>query len=137
MPALPRPPAWMPWAAVLAVTIAVAVWQWTSWVKETEAEARRARERERSLAAAQARDEAARAVAYEAVIRATIRQQEVKPAEGKAKAEPKPEKQVRKAAEARRTPLPPTATALNCQRLRAAYTPDELATMPTFQQACR
>lgn len=135
MPALPRPLAWMPWAAVLAVTIAVAVWQWTSWVNETEAEALRARERERSLVAAQAREEAARAQAYEAVIRATMRQQEVRPAEDRT--EPKPDKPVRKAAEARRAPLPPTATALNCQRLRAAYTPDELAAMPAFQQACR
>lgn len=135
MSALPRPPAWMPWVAVLAVTIALAIWQWTSWVKETEAEARRARERERSLAAAEARNEAARAQAYEAVIRATIRQQGVRPVEPEPEA--KVQKQVRKASEPRRAPLPPTATALNCQRLRAAYTPDELAAMPTFRQACQ
>lgn len=136
MPALPRPPAWMPWAVIVAVTIAIAVWQWSSWVQETENEAIRIRERERALAASQARDEAARAQAYEALIRATMRHQEVLPKKTEPAPKAEKQKQMRKPAETRRTPAPKVPSALNCQRLRAAYTPEELAAMPTFKQAC-
>jgi hypothetical protein len=143
MPSLHRLPAWAPWVVALAMTIAVAVWQWTSWAQETEAEAARVRERERARAAAEAREEAAREQTYDALIRATIRQQEVRPAtfgskgvleKPKPKPKPKLQPQPVKGRFGQRTS---TANALNCQRLRRAYPADELAQSPAFQQACQ
>jgi hypothetical protein len=127
----------VPWVILVTMAIAVAVWQWTSWAQETEAEAARIRERERARVAAEAREEAARERTYDAVIRATIRQQEVRPATLDLKGiseKPKPKSQPVKG---RSAPPTSTANALNCQRLRDAYAPDELAALPTFQQVCR
>jgi cytoskeletal protein RodZ len=135
MPSLPRLPVWMPWVAALAVIIAFGAWEWSVAVRESEVETQRLRERDAAIAASQARDEAARERMYDVVIQATVKQQAT-PSKDSEPPE-KPKKQARKPPETKQASLPSTTTALNCKRLRDAYSSDELATMPTFQKTCQ
>ena len=135
MPMMPRLPAWMPWAAAFVLIIAFAASEWSAAISESEAEAKRLREREAAIAASQAHDEAMRERMYDAVIQASVKQQVARKEE--AVLAPKAKEPARRTSVTKRTSLPSTTTTLNCKRLREAYSPDELATMPTFQQTCQ
>lgn len=95
-----------------------------------------------SAAPVQALDQSAEERAYEAMRTVQLPRETAERTEetdGKA-AEPTPPRLQapgRRAQEAKHGSLPPTTLALNCERLRRAYSAEELKKVPGFQEKCK
>ena len=95
-----------------------------------------------SAAAVQALDQSAEERAYEAIRNVQLppeTAERIENTDGDA-AEPTPARLPpphRKGQETKHGSLPPTTLALNCERLRRAYSAEELKKIPGFQEKCK
>lgn len=122
--------AWLALALGAAALVAAAIWAWNTWLDGERTDAVRAEQVKQQAASADARGRSAEERADDAIqdmIASQARETEIAKAAASEQAKP-PEQ---------RATLPPTTIALNCQRLRQAYTAAALAKMQAYQEKCR
>jgi len=116
--------------ALLAGVAGVAVISWNRWLAEHDEAVIEAYKAAQAAKTVQALDVAAEQRATDAFVNAmTERERDDAIAAAEASEAAKPP--------AERATLPPTTVALNCTRLKRAYTPAELAKIPAYKEKCK
>ncbi|MGF7152601.1 hypothetical protein [Novosphingobium gossypii] len=114
---------------VVGTLLSAGRWAWNTWLDNERANAVQAEQVKQQVATADARGRSAEERADDAIhemIASQTREEEI--AKAAASEQAKQPKQ--------RATLPPTTIALNCQRLRQAYSSAELAKMSEYQRVC-